>query len=435
MSRIADEVGFVHLRVHSAYSLLEGALPLKRLVDARRRRPHAGARHRRYRQPVRRARIRREDGREGHPADHRLPDGGRFRRGRRGPARRGAARPAARRHRADRRRRDRLLEPRPPGLRFLHATPTPASAPHVASPTRSSALRRADRADRRARRAGRSGASPAGQAELAGERLDRLAARSSATGSMSSCSATARAAEQAVEPQLIELAYARGLPLVATNEAFFPTREDYEAHDALICHRRGRGDRRRQPPAADAGALFQDAAPRWSTLFADLPEAIDNTVEIAMRCACWPQTRKPILPRFAGAGADPEAADAAEALVLREAAEAGLARRLADHGLAPGLQRGRLPRAPRLRARRHRADEISGLLPDRRRLHPVGEGAGHSGRAGPRLGRRLGGRLGAHHHRPRSAALLRCSSSASSIPTACRCRTSTSTSARTGATR
>ena len=43
-----------------------------------------------------------------------------------------------------------------------------------------------------------------------------------------------------------------------------------------------------------------------------------------------------------------------------------------------------------------------GLLPDRRRLHPVGEVAGHSGGAGPRLGRGLARRLRAHHHRPRS---------------------------------
>ena len=50
-------------------------------------------------------------------------------------------------------------------------------------------------------------------------------------------------------------------------------------------------------------------------------------------------------------------------------------------------------------------DGFRRLLPDRRRLHPVGEGAGHPGRAGPRLGRRIGGRLGADHHRPRSAAL------------------------------
>src|SRR5437764_1376860 len=48
------------------------------------------------------------------------------------------------------------------------------------------------------------------------------------------------AAERAVEPALLDLAYERGLPLVAANEPYFPSREDYEAHDALICIAEGR---------------------------------------------------------------------------------------------------------------------------------------------------------------------------------------------------
>ena len=62
---------------------------------------------------------------------------------------------------------------------------------------------------------------------------------------------------------LIELAYARGIPLVATNEPFFATREDYEAHDALLCIAEGRlvADARTAP--AHAGAPVQDAAPKW----------------------------------------------------------------------------------------------------------------------------------------------------------------------------
>ena len=45
------------------------------------------------------------------------------------------------------------------------------------------------------------------------------------------------------------------------------------------------------------------------------------------------------------------------------------------------------------------------LFPHRRRFHPVGEGAGDSGRAGPRVGRRVGGGVGADDHRSRSAAV------------------------------
>src|SRR5690606_36867114 len=74
-----------------------------------------------------------------------------------------------------------------------------------------------------------------------------------------------------------------------------------------------------------------------TALFADLPEAIESTVEIARRCSYYPQTRKPILPRFTGAdAADPEAALEAEAEELARQAREGLDRRLAAHGPTQG---------------------------------------------------------------------------------------------------
>jgi DNA polymerase-3 subunit alpha len=139
--------------------------------------------------------------------------------------------------------------------------------------------------------------------------------------------------EDAAEPQLIDFAYRQGLPLVATNEAFFATREDYEAHDALIAIAEGRviadGDRRRLTPEH----YFRPRA-EMVELFADLPEALDSTVEIALRCGFRPVKRKPILPRFAPTEGD---AEAAEAEILRQEAHAGLGRRLAAHGTAPGF--------------------------------------------------------------------------------------------------
>jgi DNA polymerase-3 subunit alpha len=75
-----------------------------------------------------------------------------------------------------------------------------------------------------------------------------------------------------------------------------------------------------------------------AAMFADLPEAIDNTVEIARRCIFYPKTRAPILPRFSGAdAADPAEAVRAEADELKNQARDGLARRLAAHGPAPGF--------------------------------------------------------------------------------------------------
>jgi DNA polymerase-3 subunit alpha len=174
-----------------------------------------------------------------------------------------------------------------------------------------------------------------GQTDLAAHRLDRLAA-TFGDRIYVELQRHGMAAGEAVVSQLVNLAYGRGLAIVATNEPFFPAREDYEAHDALIAIADGAvvadGGRRRLTPEH----YFKTRA-EMAALFADLPEAIDNTVEIAMRCVWWPETRKPILPRFAENGADAEAAMEAEALMLREAATAGLARRLATHGVAPGL--------------------------------------------------------------------------------------------------
>ncbi len=101
--------------------------------------------------------------------------------------------------------------------------------------------------------------------------------------------------EAAVEPGLIALADSLGLPLVATNECFYAAPSMYEAHDALLCIAEGRllseAERRRVTrehwfkPAADMRALFSD-----------IPEACDNTLAIARRCAVMAETRKPLLP-------------------------------------------------------------------------------------------------------------------------------------------
>ena len=74
-----------------------------------------------------------------------------------------------------------------------------------------------------------------------------------------------------------------------------------------------------------------------AVLFADLPEALASTVEIAERCAFRPKTRKPILPRFTvGAGANAADAQSEETAEMRRQAEEGLGNRLRVHGLAPG---------------------------------------------------------------------------------------------------
>jgi DNA polymerase-3 subunit alpha len=127
--------------------------------------------------------------------------------------------------------------------------------------------------------------------------------------------------ELRIEDALIALADARGLPLVATNECFFADAAMYEAHDALLCIAEGRvladEDRRRVTPEH----RFKSPA-EMRALFADLPEAVENTLAIARRCAFMPKPVKPILPPWPDAGA------AGEPAALAKLAKEGLERRL-----------------------------------------------------------------------------------------------------------
>ena len=140
------------------------------------------------------------------------------------------------------------------------------------------------------------------------------------------------ALERTAEGPLIELAYARGLPLVATNEPFFATSQDYEAHDALICIAEGRLLAETNRRLLTAEHRFKSRA-EMAALFADVPEAIASTVEIARRCAFRPRLQAPVLPRFS-VGETSDAVD--EAAELRRRAEAGLDRRIKTHGVAGG---------------------------------------------------------------------------------------------------
>ncbi|MCQ0990018.1 DNA polymerase III subunit alpha [Jiella marina] len=141
---------------------------------------------------------------------------------------------------------------------------------------------------------------------------------------------------QRVEAETVALAYELELPLVATNEPYFFCAEDFEAHDALLAVAGNRlvshEDRRRLSKDHCLKSKEEMAA-----LFSDLPEALENTVEIARRCSHRPRTRAPILPRFAGADADPVEAEAAEVAELRRQAFEGLEQRIAKLGLAPGV--------------------------------------------------------------------------------------------------
>jgi DNA polymerase-3 subunit alpha len=146
-------------------------------------------------------------------------------------------------------------------------------------------------------------------------------------------------AEDQIEPALVDLALAKDLPLVATNDVHFLEPAQHEAHDVLLCVAEGvqvaQSDRRRVTPEHRLKTPDEMAA-----LFADLPEAVANSLVIARRCAFMVTSHPPILPAFGTAAGRDEAAE------LRAQAEAGLEARLVALGeaaaAAPAAYRERL---------------------------------------------------------------------------------------------
>ena len=152
----------------------------------------------------------------------------------------------------------------------------------------------------------------------------------SPTGSISKSrgTSTARASEidleQATERGMLEIAYRNDIPLVATNDSYFPEKSDFDWHDVLVC-------------IGEKSCVDQEASRRRLTpthcfrsqdemceLFADIPEALENTVEIARRCSFFPKKKDPILPKFAND----------EVEELKRQSEAGLKDRLEKIELA-----------------------------------------------------------------------------------------------------
>jgi DNA polymerase-3 subunit alpha len=129
------------------------------------------------------------------------------------------------------------------------------------------------------------------------------------------------AAEDRIEGALIDLAYRHDLPLVATNGVFFADPDFYEAHDVLLCIAEGTVVSAQGRQRLTSHHHFKSPA-AMRLLFADVPEAVDNTLVIARRCAFMPEPRKPILPPF------PAQSGRNESEELRAMAAEGLERRL-----------------------------------------------------------------------------------------------------------
>ncbi len=129
--------------------------------------------------------------------------------------------------------------------------------------------------------------------------------------------------ENRIEEPLIDLAFRLDLPLVATNDVFFSDEGMYLAHDALLCIANGAYVSETERRRVTREHRFKSGR-EMRELFADLPEALANTLVIARRCAFMPPSRKPILPPFSDGKSEDE--------LLREKARAGLEARLTSIG-------------------------------------------------------------------------------------------------------
>ncbi|MBT5913495.1 MAG: DNA polymerase III subunit alpha [Rhodospirillaceae bacterium] len=99
------------------------------------------------------------------------------------------------------------------------------------------------------------------------------------------------------EPALLDLAYKHDVPLVATNDCYFESEDMYEAHNVLLCIAESNTITNPNRRQATKEHRFKTAE-EMKKLFSDLPEAINNTTVIAKRCSFMPSTRDPILPKF-----------------------------------------------------------------------------------------------------------------------------------------
>ncbi|MDA1089993.1 MAG: DNA polymerase III subunit alpha [Proteobacteria bacterium] len=136
--------------------------------------------------------------------------------------------------------------------------------------------------------------------------------------------------EKQTEPGFLDMAYDMDLPIVATNECFFSDASMHEAHDALICIAEGAyiSDAERRRLSTNHG--FKSAN-EMRALFSDLPEAVDNTLVVARRTAFMAESRSPILPPY-DCGAN-----SSEEEELTAQAKAGLEARLKAQVFTPAM--------------------------------------------------------------------------------------------------
>ena len=143
---------------------------------------------------------------------------------------------------------------------------------------------------------------------------------------------TGRAGEREYTDAVLDIAAARGVPAVATNDVRFLRRAEFEAHEARVCIHDGAlladGSRVRRYTEEQ----YLKTPGELAELFADVPELLANTVEVAKRCSLEIKLGASMLPAY------PVPATSTTEDFLRDQSRAGLEARLAA-APAPGAAR------------------------------------------------------------------------------------------------
>jgi DNA polymerase-3 subunit alpha len=180
---------------------------------------------------------------------------------------------------------------------------------------------------------------------------------------------TGREGEETFNQFALMAAGQRGLPVVASNDVRFLSPSDFSAHEARVCISTGRVLDDPKRPREYSDQQYLKSAEEMCALFADIPDAIDNTLALAERCNIEMRLGTYFLPNYPVP--DDETLDTWIEDVARWPGRAP-----GEESAGAGQDPRRVFRAPGVRAQHHHQDGLPGLLPDRGRLHPVGQEPG-----------------------------------------------------------
>ncbi|WP_225764285.1 DNA polymerase III subunit alpha [Stenotrophomonas sp. Marseille-Q4652] len=144
---------------------------------------------------------------------------------------------------------------------------------------------------------------------------------------------TGREGEEAFNQFALMAAGQRGLPVVASNDVRFLSPDDYEAHEARVCISTGRVLDDPKRPREYSREQYLKSGEQMCELFADIPDAIDNTLELAQRCNIEMRLGTYFLPNY------PVPDDETLDTWIQKQSREGLEERLAKNPLAPGKTR------------------------------------------------------------------------------------------------